>query len=418
VSLAKTLDKRGNKSEANSVMLDLLRVSSMPVPQNDYGPRAQELHNDAEKQAQTMARGSLTVSVSDSRAMIFVDYTYRGLGRVALGDQLPGAHHVLVQVPGTPGLQYVRDIRPGAASSLGVNWQMESILHTDKAWTGFLFSTETERVREWTHTGELARSFDGSDVIILFMEEVGGKPYIGGIQYPANGQDPIVAYAPASQEGLLRSLGTYLYNGTMAAGLRVLHRPLSGEAPSVALTDSDDAHRGGMPGWVSPAITVAGAAVITSAAVVFMRRSYDPGDPPSDGTDGRGRLVAAMAGGSLGLGGGVYLWTRDSLNASRTTAGALGLGVTSLATGIELYLVDQDPSPTLPRYIRHTEVAGFLLGTTGIALTGAGLWLLHREHGTREPLAAAARRSAIASSCQPFASVGASDAVIGCGGSF
>ncbi|TMQ17454.1 MAG: hypothetical protein E6J90_22300, partial [Deltaproteobacteria bacterium] len=68
VSLAMTLSKRGKSPEAMSVMIELLRISSAPIPENDFGPKARDLHTEAEKQAQATGRGALTVSASDNRA--------------------------------------------------------------------------------------------------------------------------------------------------------------------------------------------------------------------------------------------------------------------------------------------------------------------------------------------------------------
>lgn len=422
LSLAMTLAKRGNMAEANSTMLDLLRLSSMPIPQNDYSPKAQDLHSNAEKQAQAMGRGSLSISVSDSRAMIFVDYTYRGLGKVALGDQIPGAHYVLVQVPGTIGLQYVQEVQAREASALDVNWQIESMLHLDGLWAGLVFATEAERARESLFATTLAHSFGGDDVIILSAQNFGGVPFIGGIQYPANGDVPIGAFVPVNGgEALLRSLGTYLYNGTMAASLRLLRPPSSGEASSGAVSDSDTRRSTWIPGQVPSAVMVAGTVTIVGGAVAYAATPYDQYHPRSDGTDGRSQAVYVMLGGSLGLGGGAYLWSRASLSTSRITAGALAMGVASIAAGVELYLVHQDPSPTGPMYIRDTAKTGLIVGSSGLALTGVGIWLLYRERSSPAlPAADVRHRTAQAAiaPCAPFASAGPARTILGCMGSF
>jgi hypothetical protein len=381
-SLSMTLYKRGNIDESNKVMLDLLRVSSRPIPQDDFGPKAIDLHAEAEKRAQAMGRGSLAISVSDSRAMVFVDYTYRGMGQVALGDQLPGRHSVLVQVPGTVGLQYVRDVQAGTANALDVNWEAEFMLHLEGLWAGFLLATEDERARESLLVTELARHLGVDDVIILSAQKVGGVEFIGGIQYPANGEPPIGAFAPINGgEPLLRALGTYLYNGTMAAGLRVLRAPAKGEPSTVADRDSG-IPSSWMPTWVPAAVTGAGAAVMLGGAVAYIGKPYDPSKPRADATDGRYTIVDIMVGGSAVLGAGVYLWSRESLSARPLAAGALGLGIASTAVGVQLYLVNQDGSAAGPRYIRQTKTAGVIVGAAGLALSGAGIWLLHRDRAS------------------------------------
>ena len=399
-------------------MLDLLRVSTAPVAQGDYGPKALDLHSDAERAAQAMGRGSLTISVSDQRAMIFVDYTYRGLGKVALGDQLPGRHSVLVQVPGGVGLQYASDVQSSTASALNVDWQVESILHLDKTWSGFLLATETGRATESLLAKELPHSFGGNDVIILFMQDFNGVPFVGGIQYPSNGDSPIVAFAPAGGgEALLRSLGTYLYNGTMAAGLRVPRRALNGDSPSVSFRDSDTRRSTWRPGWMPTVVTTVGALAVAGGAAAYVGRHLDQNDPPSDGTDGRRPLVGAMLGGDLVIGAGVYLWSRESLSAGRVAAGALGVGVATIAAGVQLYLVDQDPTGVTRQY-RDSAPIGVITGAAGVALTGAGLWLLHRDRTLAASSATAATHQSAAVAWAPFVSTGSERALLGCAGSF
>jgi hypothetical protein len=419
-SLSMTLSKRSKATEAASVMMELLRISSAPIPQNNFGPKAQDLHTEAEKQAQAMGRGALSVSVSDARAMIFVDYTYRGLGKVALGDQLPGAHFVFTQIPGTGGLQYQREVRASATSALDINWPLESALHLEGLWAGFLLATDAERAKASQYATEFARSCDTDDIIILSLQNIDGIPFLGGIEYPANGDPPIGAFAPLSGgESLLRALGTYLYDGTMAAGLRVLRSPARGEAPTVALLDSAKAPSTWTPSWIPATAMGAGSLAIVGGAVMYARKSYDQQHPFSDGTDGRNPSVGVMLGGSLVLGGGVYLWSRESFGANRLTAGLLGTGIASVAAGLEFYLVAEEPLPTAPKYIRDTATTGIILGAAGLAMTGAGVWLLQRDRATAAT-AEVSGRSRIASirAWAPYVSARSSQALLGCAGSF
>lgn len=420
VSLSMTLSKRGKPAEAMSVMTELLRISSAPIPENAFGPKARDLHIDAEKQAQAMGRGDLTISVSDNRAMIFVDYTYRGLGKVALGDQLPGSHAVLVQIPGTIGLQYEREVRARATSALDVNWPIESALHLDGLWAGFLLATDAERARASQYATDFARSCNTDDIIILSLQTIDGIPFVGGIQYPANGDPPIGAFAPLSGgEPLLRALGTYLYDGTMAAGLRVLRRPAQGEAPTVTRLDPDTIGSSWAPSWIPAATMGAGTLAIVGGAVAYARTSYDQQHPPGDGTDGRNPTVGVMLGGSLVLGGGVYLWSRESFGASRLTAGALGVGVASVAAGVEFYLVAQEPLPTAPKYIRDTATRGIVLGAAGLAVTGAGIWLLQRDRAAATTANVDGTNQAASSRAwTPYVSAGSTQALLGCAGTF
>jgi hypothetical protein len=419
VGLAVTLAKLKRDSEATDVMMELLRMSSTPIPQADYGPKAEEIHQRAEARAQGMGRGSLAISVTDSRAMIFLNGRFSGVGKVAMGDLIPGTHYVLVQVPGTGGLQYVRTVRANEPIMLDINWQVESMLRLEDRWAGFNFATEIARAQEAVYASDLAHRLGGADVIVIGTTQLNGVSFVVGMQYPANGGPPIGAIAPVNGgERLLRSLARYLYDGTTAAGLRVLPRAVKDVAPTVALVHSATASPRSS---LMPKIVVgAGALVVTAAGIVYARSSYDPMKAPrEDGTDGRDRVVSVMVGGSLVLGGGVYLWSRESRSASALTAGMLATGVASIVAGAELYLVDQDPGPFEPKYIRNTAVAGVVTAGAGLALTGAGLWLLRGER------ASPASRDMAARPCKqrlvswaPVVSMTPSEALVGGAGSF
>lgn len=374
VGLSLALFKLKRRPEATEVMLELLRMSSTPIPQAEYGPKAEEIHSDAEKEAQALGRGSLTINCDDSRAMIFLDQKFRGIGKVALGDLIVGTHYVLVQIPGTGGLQYVRTVQANKPTELDVNWQAESQLHLDGIWAGFVFATELERQRGATYAHDFARRFGGADVIILRTMLLDGRPYVVGTQYPADGGAPIGAFAPVDGgEALLRSLARYLYDGTMAAGLRVLPRTAS-DATSVALvaSQSDKARA-----WIPMIGLGAGGVAIGVGAAVYVRNPYDPTKPAAD--DGRDPYVGVMLGGTAVLGGSVYLWARESTSASRLSAALLGTGSTAIAAGAVLYLTKQDPAADQPRYIRDSGSIGIGVGTAGLAIAGAGVWLLYRE---------------------------------------
>ena len=142
VGLSLALFKLKRRPEATEVMLELLRMSSTPIHQAEYGPKAEEIHSDAEKEAQALGRGSLTINCDDSRAIIFLDQKFRGIGKVALGDLVVGTHYVLVQIPGTGGLQYVRTVQANRPTELDINWQAESQLHLDGTWAGFVFALD------------------------------------------------------------------------------------------------------------------------------------------------------------------------------------------------------------------------------------------------------------------------------------
>jgi hypothetical protein len=289
-------------------------------------------------------------------------------------------------------------VRANKATDLDVNWQVESALHFDDSWAGFLFATEVERGRETFYANDLVRHIGGADVIVLRTMSIDNIPYVVGMQYPANGAAPIGALVPLKgSDGLLRSLARFLYDGTMAAGLRVLPGADKGVSQAVSLANEADRPRRSL---LPPTTIAVGALAIAFGSVEYLRHPYDPKNGEVD--DGRDPFVGAMLGGSVVLGGGIYWWLREVQPASHLTAALLGAGLAGTASGVELYLTNQEPAAEGPRYIRDSAALGIGVGVAGLTLTGVGLWFLHRDRAdeqshVRGPSSARRRHSLSAS---------------------
>lgn len=413
VALALSQVKLNKTAEAVETMTELQRLSSTPIDRAEYGPQAEQLWRSTQKRTRALGIGALKITVNEARAMIFLDTRYRGLGKVSLGDVVPGAHSVLIQVPGTEGRQYEIGVRENETIALDVNWPVDSTLHVSTPWAGFAFATELEREQEATYAKGLARSWRRQSVIVVEPTRLGGIPILLGIVYPAAG-DPSGAWVPInSGERRLRDLARFLFDGTVNEGVSVLPRN-----PSIASISSLAAPAGRRS--TMPAMLVGGAGLLATAAggiAYVASKGYDFHDP-SAYVDRKTPALDVMLGGSLALGGGLFLWLRESGSTGVLTAGILGAGVTSIASGVELYLTDEDPGPTAPRYIRDSATQGVIIGASGIALAGVGVWLLHREAGAAGPSPTDHRRTALKHTWIPTVSIGPSHAMAACVGSF
>ena len=77
------------------------------------------------RHAQTLGRGSLTITTGDDRAMIFVDGSLRGMGKATLGDLFPGVYRVYVQAPDERGRRYAIEVKADEEHVLGVKYEIE-----------------------------------------------------------------------------------------------------------------------------------------------------------------------------------------------------------------------------------------------------------------------------------------------------
>lgn len=413
VALALCQVKLNKTADAVETMTELQRISSTPIERAEYGPQAEQLWRSTQKRTRAMGIGALKITVNEARAMIFLDTRYRGLGKVSLGDVVPGSHSVLIQVPGTEGRQYEIGVRENETAALDVNWQVDSTLHISTPWAGLAFATELEREQEATYAKGLAHRWGRQSVIVVEPTRLGGTPVILGVVYPAAG-DPSGAWVPInSGEQRLRDLARFLFDGTLAEGVSVLPRSAGAASITSRAATSDR-------GSTIPAMIVGGAGLLatTAGGIAYVAsKGYDFRNP-SAYVDRKTPALDVMLGGSLALGGGTYLWLRESRSAGVLPAVLLAAGATSIASGLELYLTDEDPGPTGPRYIRDTAAQGLVIGASGLALTGAGLWLLHRDSSARNSGSLARRGGSTGRYWVPAVVADSSHAMAVCVGSF
>jgi hypothetical protein len=415
VALSLSQLRTGKPGEAAETMTELVRIFRVrPVSRTDWGRPAEEYWRSISKPVLAGGTGQLYVTTGNDHAVVFVDGQIRGIGKAEVADLVPGNHHVLVQVPSTAGLQYGVEIRANENTNLDVKLDVDSALVSTDVWIGLVFATEAERNKEAVLAGELAQRWGSQGMIVVVgtMRMQGATVLIGTL-YRAGGK--LVRSAGTTLEGdmpaQVRRLAKYLADGTVGSGLRLISQDPARPAPSLTVTA--DRPRSSV---IGKTVGGAGLVAISLGAVEYLRHAYDFRKPPNGEDDGRDPYVYTMLGGSLLLGGGMYLWLRESQSTTHLSAGLVGVGAASIVAGSVLYLTDQDESPTEPAFIRETATRGVVLGASGIALTGAGLWLIYRDRrGTADSSTVAAHSPAF---WVPAVSVDASRAVVGLCGSF
>lgn len=378
VALSLSLLRTGKANEAAETMTELVRIfRTRGVYRNDWGLPAETYWRSISKPLLAGDTGQLYVTTGNDQAVVFIDGQIRGIGRADVADLVPGSHHVLVQLASTAGLQYSVELRPNENTKLDINWNVESALTVTEPWIGFVFATEAERNKEALFAGELAKRWGGQGmVVVIGTLRIQDASALIGTLYRADGR--LIRSAATILEGEIsgqvRRLTRYLADGSVGSGLKVFSRGPGEPLPSIAVS-APDARSSRLPKVVGGA----GAAAITIGAVEYIINPYETSKPGNGKDDGRDPYVGVMLGGSLLLGGGTYLWLRESQRATQMPSGIMGVGVASFAAGAVLYLTDQDRGPYAPPIIRDTATAGIALGASGLALTGFGLWLMHRD---------------------------------------
>jgi len=402
VRLAVAQKVNNHSDEAYETMMDLLRMSSVPVTKTKFGPRAEDLYNGAQKQARPLGRGSLVVNVTDPSAVIFLEGQFRGIGKVAVGDLIPGPRHLFVQV-GSLGRQYELAVLPDSQRAIDIDWEIDSALTVDDPCAGFAFANPADRQKEGVYARQLARRWGSKKVIVVGLGRLEGNLEVLGTVYPADGSPARRASVPASEgEAGMRSLARFLVDGTRSNHLNVIEGG-PGAYPSMS------AQASGRGLSLTSKIVLGSGAVAFAAGVGAYRLS---------GVDGRSSAVYAVVASSPVLGAGIYLGLRDLTSAPPVASALLGGSAASLVAGTFLYVTDEDPDGARRTY-RDSATIGLIVGGTGVALAGAGAWLWYRERAHRsEPASSATAMSQRASALAPIVSVGPSNVTLGCLGSF
>lgn len=391
-----------------------------------YGKEAYESYQEAQQRLMGQGSGTLIIEVDDRAALIFCDEWDHPQTAAFQASVLPGTYRVLVLSPGTAGRWYAVDVKPGERVHLKLNSGLDATLTISDVFAGFVFASQLDASRLIEYARQVLGPAERVLIAVSFTD-LGGRRAPMGTVYRLDTGARLRAYAAPltgiDDDQRLRALARKLLDPSSIAPDVVdllsppvgSGRPAQREAPGV----SSYTLPRWTPSWI-PAVTMGtGSLVIVGGAVAYARTSYDQQHPRSDGTDGKNPAVGVMVGGSLILGGGVYLWSRESFGATRLTAGSLGIGVASVAAGVEFYLVAQKPLPTAPRYIRDTATRGIVLGVAGLAATGAGIWLLRHDHVTTTAVETS-RKRLIGSLGEwaPYVSAESTQAFLGCAGSF
>jgi hypothetical protein len=327
VALALSQAKRGDTGGSVATMIELIRTfRSQPITRADYGPDAEQFYRAVWKQVQAMGRGQLSIAVDSEQAVIFVDGQIRGLGRAALVDLIPGIYRVFVQVPGTVGRQYEREVTANELAELDIDWELDSSLWMSDQWTGLMFSTEAERAKQGGFAGKLARRW-GQLIAVIGLE-----PRRGGARVTASLYDPTghaVRSAAVELDGgdprKLRSLARYLADGALSDEVAVIRDP---EGRAVAANAAGPPGPPGPSARLAPSLLVgAGFAALVTGGVLYAIDQDPVPSAPSlvRNTAPAGVAVGAVGLAAMGMGMGLWLWgTRGGRSAPFVALGCCG----------------------------------------------------------------------------------------------
>jgi hypothetical protein len=311
VGLALSQDGLGDHEGSIATMIELLRTCANPmIDYAEYGPQAETLLGAARRASRKLGRGQLAISV-DEASMIVIDNELRATGHNTVADLIPGRFRILVHVPRVGSRQYHVDVRADHRTTLEVTWSIDAALVVGDTWTGLVFASEADRIREAAYAGALAQRWGHTAIAVIATTLLHGEPGVIATMYRADGS--VVRRAGVAIHGsqALRALGRFLADGTPSTDLEIFGPQDSIGDPAVdRLTSRSAAAEPGVPGWP---FVITGVVGITAGAVA-VALDQDHGNRDAAGhltayyRDSAPLGVAACALGAAAVAYGVWQW--------------------------------------------------------------------------------------------------------------
>lgn len=143
IGLATCRARLGDNAGADEVMQEVARSfpNQEAIIRNSYGSEPAERYRKASKQLQARGAGKLVITTNDSSALIYVNEWVRPQSAILEADALPGAHRVLVKLPGTNGWRYDVMIEPNKRTQIDIDVRFDAAVVVSNDWAGYLFSS-------------------------------------------------------------------------------------------------------------------------------------------------------------------------------------------------------------------------------------------------------------------------------------
>jgi hypothetical protein len=233
VGLALSYGNAGRTAEAVETMTAYIRSTNEPVQRRMLGPPGEQLYHQVRKSLEKAKRGSLLVNVSAPDAQIFVNALRQDYGRLIATDLLPGDYHVIV-LAGQLSRRYAVTVRPEIATTLDIDWALDSALQISDQWVGLTLAIGESAP---DYVGRVARRMGNQRTLIVLglrrerdhLALVGTRYGDALSGYVARAGEVHVVHA--GDEPKLRALARFLADGApspdvFVVGQRTPSRPL------------------------------------------------------------------------------------------------------------------------------------------------------------------------------------------------
>lgn len=326
ITLALARKRLGDEQLAREAAAELVRsFSDKPINTSTYSPEAVELVRDVRRELTAAGTGTIAVDTGDGTAVIFINETYAGVGKIEKTGLAPGSHRVTIRRGDVLGRLHRFEIGAGERRDVILSWSLEAALATDHSRAVLRFSSEDERAaREGELALGLATATGAKRVAVLGIRDLDGRRSVVGTVYATSSATPKGAFVtteptlPSAET--LGALGRYLGGDDSAARL-ISTLGHTGDRVEIA-PDRDPAPSRGSNalGWVAVGTGVAALAAGGALIAIHEDEFDDQGDLNAEARDTRVPGIVVASAGAVVAGVGIYLLIRGSGESEPGTA--------------------------------------------------------------------------------------------------
>ena len=185
IALALSYQRLNNNEATQQVFAELIRsFPKLSLSRATHGADAVATFDAIRKKLTDGPRGKLIVRSNVDSALIFINEEAQPAGPVNK-ELLPGEYRVFAQIPGKQ-LQLSRahrvTVKASETTTTAIDLAFDAAVQTSATWTGLGYTSAGEREKsEILHAARFGKSVSASDVAVVGIDQIRGKPAIVGI---------------------------------------------------------------------------------------------------------------------------------------------------------------------------------------------------------------------------------------------
>lgn len=335
IGLALGQRRLGNETKATEAMAELMRTApTVELSVREYGPEPVRMSRQVTESLEKRGRGKLTIEIDDASALIFINESFRGVGRLDT-ELLAGPYRVYIQYGQKVGRVYDVQVEPSRESRLVVDSALDAAIRNHAKWTGLLLPDDEQfDDRAVEYAARLGRAVSVPQVVVVGLRPAGTGLELVGTVVAMSGRRVIrqasLSVGPTTTDQAKAALGSFLAGEDATDDLQVKVQDGRPFVTSRASTESRP--------WKWLAASGAVASVATGVVLIQLdgtcRGEVAGGsvECPTLWDTRTAGWIAVGVGGALALTAGYLFWSE-----SRSSENPSPIAVVPHASGVAIF---------------------------------------------------------------------------------